>query len=55
MKFTAMASNPMMAWLIFYNARLVPLQEATKAHYRVKHSENEFANERNHINEIVNF
>ena len=26
-----------------------------KAHYRVKHSKNEFAKGRSHINEIVNF
>ena len=26
-----------------------------KAHYRVKHSQNEFANGRNHINGIENF
>ncbi|WP_221887152.1 hypothetical protein [Campylobacter troglodytis] len=31
------------------------MQEGAKAHYRVKHSKNEFANGRNHINEIVNF
>ena len=27
----------------------------TKAHYRVKHSKNEFALDRNHINGIENF
>ncbi len=26
-----------------------------KAHYRVKHSKNEFVNEKNHINGIENF
>ena len=30
------------------------LQEGVKAHYRVKHSKNEFAKARNHINETVN-
>nr|WP_282432279.1 hypothetical protein [Campylobacter troglodytis] len=44
-----------MPWWIFYFALLVFLQEETKAHYRVKHSANEFANGRSHINEIVNF
>ncbi|TQR53087.1 hypothetical protein DMC01_12110 [Campylobacter troglodytis] len=34
---------------------LASLQEVTKAHYRVKHSENEFAKGHNHINKIVNF
>jgi putative transposase len=28
---------------------------AAKAHYRVKHSKNEFANGKNHINGIENF
>ena len=53
-QFIVIASKPMMAWWIFYFARLVPLQEGTKAHYRVKHSKNEFANGRNHINGIEN-
>ncbi|TQR47875.1 hypothetical protein DMC01_13250 [Campylobacter troglodytis] len=34
---------------------LATLQEGAKAHYRVKHAKFEFANGRNHINEIVNF
>ena len=29
--------------------------EGAKTHYRVKHSENEFVNGRNHINGIENF
>ena len=31
------------------------MQEGVKAHYRVKHSKNEFANGRSHINGIENF
>ena len=31
------------------------MQEGAKAHYRVKHSKNEFANGRSHINGIENF
>ena len=49
------ASKPTMVWWIFYFVTLATLQEGAKAHYRVKHSKNEFANERNHINGIENF
>ena len=45
----------MMAWWIFCFVSLATLQEGAKAHYRVKHSANEFANGRNHINGIENF
>ncbi|WP_282432254.1 hypothetical protein [Campylobacter troglodytis] len=31
------------------------MQEGANTHYRVKHSKNEFAKVRSHINEIVNF
>ncbi|WP_427846080.1 hypothetical protein [Campylobacter troglodytis] len=31
------------------------MREGAKAHYRVKHGANEFANRRSHINGIVNF
>ena len=55
MKFTAIAGKPMMAMWIFCFALLVTLQEEAKAHYRVKHNKNEFANGRSHINGIENF
>ena len=45
----------MMAWWIFCFVSLATFQEGAKAHYRVKHSANEFANGRNHINDIENF
>ena len=41
--------------IIFCFVTLATLQEGAKAHYRVKHSKNEFANGRNHINGIENF
>ena len=44
-----------MAWWIFCFVLLATLQEGAKAHYRVKHSKNEFANGRSHINGIENF
>ncbi|WP_185908676.1 hypothetical protein [Campylobacter troglodytis] len=34
---------------------LATLQEGAKAHYRVKHSKNEFAKGHKQINEIANF
>ena len=55
MKFIVIASKLMMAWLIFCFVTLATLQEGAKAHYRVKHSKNEFANGRSHINGIENF
>ncbi|TQR53096.1 hypothetical protein [Campylobacter troglodytis] len=39
----------------FTTLRLVHLQEGVKARDFVKHSKNEFANGRNHINGIENF
>ena len=54
-RFTVMVSNLTMVWWIFCFVTLATLQEGAKTHYRVKHSKNEFANGRNHINEIVNF
>ena len=55
MKFTATAGRLMMVWWIFCFVLLATLQEGVKVHYRVKHSKNEFANGRNHINGIENF
>ncbi|TQR60856.1 hypothetical protein DMC01_03810 [Campylobacter troglodytis] len=49
------ASKFMMAWWIFCFVTLATLQEGAKAHYRVKHFKNEFANGHNHINGIENF
>ena len=54
-QFTAIDGRLMMAWWIFYFASLVTLGEGTKAHYRIKHNKNEFANGRNYINDIENF
>ncbi|WP_246059082.1 hypothetical protein [Campylobacter troglodytis] len=44
-----------MVWWIFCFVTLATLQEGAKAQDFVKHNKNEFANGRNHINEIVNF
>ena len=55
MKFTGKLQS--LRWFggFFASFCLATLQEGAKAHYRVKHSKNEFANGRSHINGIENF
>ncbi|WP_221887149.1 hypothetical protein [Campylobacter troglodytis] len=56
MKFTAISLKPTVPWWIFcFVSSCNCVVEGAKAHYRVKHSKNEFANGRSHINGIENF
>ncbi|WP_185908557.1 hypothetical protein [Campylobacter troglodytis] len=45
----------MVWWIFCFVSSCNCVVEGAKAHYRVKHSKNEFTNGRSHINGIENF